>query len=170
MLRAPAFATLVALLSLIAPQNAFADGRSDWIGYAWQQIKVANCFAVGAVLHCPPYHQKWDWKRNQWVDIAIELDLGKGELRLAQRLTNKDPRDTDWVCVTALAVDADGNNVVAHHQNLEIRFGETLDTTARYRSRRLDTATAIHIGAKQCRDGAGQDDARYARVLAGIQP
>ncbi len=169
LLRASSLATLTAtFLSFGSPQGAFADGRGDWSGYAWQQIKVANCVAAEAVLHCPPYHEKWDWKRNQWVDIVIELDLAQGELHLTQRLTDTDPRDDDYVCVTALAVDADGDNVIAHHQNWHMEPGAAAEQSFTYPASALDKVTTIHIGSKQCRQGAGQDDALYAQVLAGI--
>src|SRR5690606_17000423 len=134
----------------------------------WQQIEIDSCTATGSALHCPLYHEKWDWKRNQWVDITVELDLAKGELRLTQLLTNNDPRDDDHVCVTALAVDAAGRDVVAHHQNWYLRPGATQEAQFSYPTARLAQVTAIHIGSKQCRDGAQQDDALYARVLAGI--
>lgn len=170
MLRAPGLATLAAtLLSFGSSHGAFADGRGDWDGYAWQQIRVDDCVAAAEVLHCPPYHQKWDWKRDQWVDMSIELDLGKGELHLTQRLTDIDPRDDDYVCVTALAVDADGHNIVAHHQNWHMSPGAQQEDAFLYASAALDEVTTIHIGSKQCRQGPGQDDALYAQVLAGIQ-
>lgn len=171
MLRASGLATLAAtLLSFGSSPDAFADGRGDWSGYAWQQIKVADCLVAMAVLHCPPFHQKWDWKRNQWVDISIEIDPARGELRLTQRLTDTDPRDDDYVCVTALAVDADGDNIVAHHQNWHMTPGAEEAKSFRYASGALDQVTTIHIGSKQCRQGPGQDDALYAQVLAGIHP
>ncbi|MGB3338582.1 MAG: hypothetical protein WBA73_15515 [Devosia sp.] len=169
MLRASTLATLaVTFLSLGSSQGAFADGRSDWTGYAWQQIKIASCMASGAVLHCPAYHEKWDWKRNQWVDIAIALDLSSGDLHLTQRLTDRDRNDSDFVCVTALAMDAAGNNVIVHHQNWHMNPGGTEEQSFSYSSGALDQIATIHIGSKQCRNGARQDDALYARVLAGI--
>lgn len=169
MLRASTLATLAAtFLSLGSPQGAFADGRGDWPGYAWQQIKVADCVDVGGALQCPPYHQKWDWKRNQWVDIVVVLDPAKGTLQLTQRLTDKDPNDGDYVCVTALAVDAAGANIVAHHQNWYMNSGDVEEHSFSYPSTALGQVAAIHIGSKQCRNGAHQDDALYARVLAGI--
>jgi hypothetical protein len=169
LLRASSLATLAAtLLSFGSSQGAFADGRGAWNGYSWQQIKVADCLEAAAVLRCPPYHQKWDWKRNQWVDISIELDVARGELRLTQRLTDADPSDDDYVCVTALAVDTSGDDVVAHHQNWHMIAGATQEKAFLYASAALDQVTTIHIGSKQCRQGAHQDDALYAEVLAGI--
>lgn len=169
LLRASGLASLAAtLLSFGSSQGAFADGRGDWNGYAWQQIKVADCHVAASVLTCPPYHQKWDWKRDQWVDISVELDLARGELRLTQRLTDADPRDDDYVCVTALAVDAGGEDVVAHHQNWHMNPGGEETKSFLYVSTALDQVTTIHIGSKQCRQGADQDDALYAQVLAGI--
>ena len=126
MLRASTLATLTAtFLSFGAAHGAFADGRGDWDGYAWQKIDIADCTPSGALLECPLYHQKWDWKRNQWVDILVTLDLAGGVLHLTQRLTDNDPGDSDYVCVTALAVDAAGSDIVAHHQNWFMKPGAT---------------------------------------------
>jgi hypothetical protein len=170
MLRASTLATATAtFLAFGSPQGAFADGRGDWDGYAWQKIEIADCTPSGAALECPLYHQKWDWKRNQWVDIVVTLDLAGGVLHLTQRLTDNDPGDSDHVCVTALAVDAAGGDIVAHHQNWFMKPGATEERAFSYTSGALDTVTTIHIGSKQCRYGGNQDDALYARVLAGIQ-
>jgi hypothetical protein len=149
-------------------QATLADGRADWQGYAWQKIEISKCAVMDAVIACPLYHQKWDWKRNQWVDITLALDLASGQATLAQRLTNKDPSDQDYVCVTALVVDAAGNNLVAHHQNWQISHGEVLEKAFAYASNSLSGAATIHIGSKQCREGARQDDALYRRVQAAI--
>jgi hypothetical protein len=157
-------------LAMVAPAGALVDGRNDWTGYAWQQIPLAECIPTGSRLDCPLYHQKWDWKRNQWVDITVSLDLATGTLKLAQRLTNNDRRDDDHVCVTALLVDEAGRDIVAHHQNWHITPGAVIEKAFVYRSTRLDRGARLHIGSKQCRQGAGQDDALYARVLAGIAP
>jgi len=168
-LRASTLATAAAtILAFGSPAGAFADGRGDWTGYAWQKIEIAKCATEGSTLACPLYHQKWDWKRNQWVDIAISLDLAKSELALTQRLTDNDRMDKDYVCVTVLAVDAAGRDIVAHHQNWQIGPGDVMEKGFRYQSSRLDEVATIFLGSKQCRDGAGQDDATYARVLAGI--
>lgn len=170
MLRASALATLAATFLAFGAtrQGAVADGRGEWADYAWQQIAIADCTPQGTTLLCPPYHQKWDWKRDQWVDITVVLDLAHGALQLTQRLTNNDPRDSDYVCVTALAVDAAGADIVAHHQNWLMAPGTDQQHAYRYASAALASVTTLHIGSKQCRDGANEDDALYARVLAGI--
>lgn len=151
------------------PGGAFADGRAGWKDYAWQQIRIADCAPAGATLRCPLFHEKWDWKRDQWVDIAITIDPARGLLQLTQRLTNNSSFDDDHVCVTALIVDAEGKDILAHHQNWHSWSGGVLEDAFSYHSDALDQATAIHIGSKQCRQGATQDDALYASVLAGIQ-
>lgn len=87
---------------------------------------------------------------------------------MSQRLTDNDSYDQDYVCVTALIVDTSGADLIAHHQNWQIAAGEVLEKQFAYRSTALATAKAIHIGSKQCRDGARQDDDTYERILAGI--
>ena len=163
MIRFPLIAALC-LFSL----PALADGRADWRDYAWQKFDIAKCLPVGSELACPFYHQKWDWKRTQWVDIAIMLDPASGKLSLTQQLTNNDKRDEDHVCVTALLLDGAGRTLLAHHQNWDIVAGQLLTKSFVYTSPRLAEAQSIHIGSKQCREGEGQDDAVYARVLAAL--
>jgi len=168
LLHASPMATLAAILTLGSP--AIADGRADWDAYAWQEIKLAECTpSPDGIVTCPPFREKWDWKRNQWVDIAITLDSATGGITLEQRLTNNDPRDDDYVCVTALALDADGHTILAHHQNWHINPGDVLDRAFAYTAPQLDRIVSFQIGSKQCRQGAQQDDATYAGVLAGIQ-
>lgn len=157
------------LSTLLLATPALADGRSDWKDYAWQQIKLSQCASEGSPIVCPLYHQKWDWKRDQWVDIAISFDLTRGQLQLTQRLTNNAPKDDDYVCVTAIAVDSAGRNIIAHHQNWHSNPGQVSEKSFTYASPSLVQIAAIHIGSKQCRKGAGQDDALYESVLAGIQ-
>ena len=160
--------SLAALATGLAATPAFADGRADWRDYAWQKIEISQCLGDDNVLVCPLYHQKWDWKRNQWVDITIALDLRRGVVNLVQRLTDNDPKDDDHVCVTALVVDAGGRDLVAHHQNWHIKPHDVLEKSFSYSSPSLASAATIQIGSKQCRDGARQDDRVYANVLAGI--
>lgn len=165
-LRTSTLATIVAGLMAFAP-SATADGRSDWKDYAWQGFDIAKCLPNAAgTLVCPPFHQKWDWKRNQWVDITI--NISGTTLHLTQKLTDNDPYDRDYVCVTALVLDAAGQDLIAHHQNWHISAGQQLSDSFTYSSASLGQAQHIYIGSKQCRDGAGQDDATYAAVLAGI--
>ncbi|WP_375450554.1 hypothetical protein [uncultured Devosia sp.] len=167
-LRASILATVAAGVLSLVP-DASAQGRADWQNYAWQKFSTSKCLPnADGMLTCPPYHQKWDWKRNQWVNIAIAIDPARHSLTLVQRLTDRDSHDQDYVCVTALVLDAQGNDLVAHHQNWEISAGQVLTDTFAYVSPMLDRAASIHIGSKQCRDGAGQDDAVYAAVLARL--
>ncbi|MDB5472756.1 MAG: hypothetical protein JWP99_59 [Devosia sp.] len=165
----PRASLLAAMFVLFGvPHWSYADGRAEWSDYAWQKIEISSCIGSPATLACPLYHQKWDWKRNQWVDITVRLDPSAGRVWLTQRLTNSDNNDQDFVCVTALIVDAEGRDLIAHHQNWHISSAETIEKSFTYESVALDSAQTIHIGSKQCRAGGSQDDATYARVLADI--
>jgi hypothetical protein len=157
------------LLSFGSPQGSYADGRGDWSGYAWQTIDRADCTLSGATITCPPYHERWDWKRNQWVDIALSIDPATATLMLTQRLSNNDRGDSDDVCVTLLAVDAAGRNLLAHHQNWRMRPGAVEERAFSYVASTLPDIAAIHIGSKQCRQGPHQDDAVFAQVLSGLE-
>ncbi|MGV8832931.1 MAG: hypothetical protein ACOH2N_13220 [Devosia sp.] len=161
---------MAAILCTATSQPAIADGRADWQGYAWQQIKLTNCSTDGATTICPPYHQKWDWKRNQWVDIALAFEMNSGRFRLSQTLSDRDAHDDDHVCVTLLVLDAAGNNIIVHHQNWYARHGTVMQDNFTYLSSRLANAATVQIGSKQCRQGAHQDDAVHAAVLAGMRP
>ncbi len=168
-LRVSSLAILIAtFFSLGTPQLSFADGRGDWSGYAWQKIEISACAGLDTTIACPVYHQKWDWKRNQWVDITLSLDIATDEVSLSQRLTNNDRSDRDHVCVTVLVVDGTGKDLIAHHQNWQIGSGDVVQESFAYTSPALARAKTIHIGSKQCRNGGSEDDATYAKVLAKI--
>ena len=50
-LRASTLATAAAtILAFGAPNGAFADGRGDWNGYAWQKIEIAKCATAGDTI------------------------------------------------------------------------------------------------------------------------
>ncbi|MEO5806770.1 hypothetical protein [Devosia sp.] len=149
-----------------------ADGRADWQDYAWQTIAYSDCpaAATDALGLCPAYHQKWDWKRNQWVDIAFRFNPANGKFILSQTLTNNDRADDDDVCVTALFVDAKGHDLYVYHQNWHSLARDAMRQTLRATLRRsiFATATKVIIGSKQCRRGAQQDDDKFAAVKATI--
>ena len=164
----PRFSLISLLFSLILTPPSWADSKADWRDYAWQTIRIPDCQGDSRVVTCPPYHQRWDWKRDQWVDITVTIDGTK--LALTQTLTNRAIRDDDHVCVTALVVDASGADIIAHHQNWHMDPRQSRSDSFSYNARRLPDAVAIHIGSKQCREGAHQDDDVLARVEAGIKP
>jgi|GEM_PF-843735 hypothetical protein len=166
----PLLLLLIGLACLALAPPVRAEGRADWQGYSWQKFAIAKCLPAGSTLVCPAYHQKWDWKRNQWVDIAIAIDAATGQLDLSQQLTNRDPDDDDDVCVTMLVLDAAGHTILAHHQNWHSGPGTVMQEDFVLRSGNIAAAASVHIGSKQCREGSHQDDARYAATLAGIAP
>lgn len=160
--------TLAAGLSITAP--AVADGRSDWKDYAWQSVIYADCPDTDEAGLCHPFHQKWDWKRDQWVDFLYKADTDTGTLKVRLRLTNDDRRDSDDVCVTALFVDASGADVFVVHQNWRIKPSQVLDKTLEFSADPAiwQKAAKVLIGSKQCRKGADQDDALFAGVKNAI--
>jgi hypothetical protein len=162
--------SVLSALSLIASfvlSGAVAsDGRADWQGYAWQSRPYAQCPALDEAGLCHPYHEKWDWKRDQWVDLLYRADPASGALQVRLRLTNNDIHDEDYVCVTALFLDAEGADVFAFHQNWHIGTGQVLDRSFSFSAAAstLKKAATIAIGSKQCRDGGHQDEAVFAGV------
>ncbi len=155
---------LIILLATFSALSApvHADGRSDWDGYAWQKIAASDCIKADDGRACPLYHERWDWKRNQWVSILVVL--GKDAVRLTQRLEDNDWYDDDDVCVTAVVVDAEGRNLAVHHTNWYMTNGQTREEVFEYPAARLDSAATIHIGSKQCRKGPHEDDEVFAEV------
>jgi hypothetical protein len=147
-----------------------ADSREDWQGYDWRTVERATCPELGADAPCQLFHGKWDWKRNQWVDLV--LGYSNGALELTSILTNYDRRDDDNVCTVVLFQDSAGANVAAFH------FNEHSDPqTARNDSKRfpiprdeLAPVSQIRVGTKQCREGPQQDKATYTRVLDAMKP
>lgn len=163
MLRQSALA--FAILPLLA-SSVLADGRQDWAGYGWQKLDLSACQSATDGWACPPIQEKWDWKRNQWVAVSVSA---KGRtLHLTQQLTNNDRRDDDFVCVTVLLLDADGRTLLAHHQNWHSDPASIDTRDFSYTSSVLGRTATIHLGSKQCRKGAHQDDDTYARVQSTL--
>ncbi len=155
----------LALLFLAGLTSAFADGRADWSGYDWRGTPFGQCLEI-TPAGCLAHHAKWDWKRNQWVDVWY--DPAANGLHLALRLTNNDRADADYVCVTVLFLDAAGANLAAYHSNLHIGPQSIREDKARLTIPAPDRIARVEIGSKQCREGAGQDDDIYAGVRARL--
>ena len=159
---------IAALLAAIATCPSFADGRTDWVGYDWRTASYGECLDTEAGCHA--FHSKWDWKRNQWVDIVYGL-LPNGELALDYGFTNGDPNDSDFVCVTVLFLDGLGRNVAASHRNIEIgpRSSRTVQDLLPLTPTSATNIRTVEFGSKQCREGAGQDDHILEAVKAKLR-
>jgi hypothetical protein len=145
------------------------DDRQEWRDYAWVEPGYNSCIGTDKTGFCHAAHQKWDWKRNQWVDFAYKV-TSPGKLAVGLTLTNNDPTDADDVCVTGLFLDAAGHDVTVFHENVHIgpeavqRVTRTFSVSANF-SKIVKT---VVVGSKQCRDGATEDAALYAEVEARI--
>lgn len=159
--------TIAAGLVLTGP--AVADGRADWRDYAWQSVVYDVCPATDDGL-CHPFHEKWDWKRDQWVDFLYRADAATGALDIRLRLTNNDRRDDDYVCVTALFVDDKGADLFVFHQNWHMDARKVKDETFHFSAppQVMGKVAKVLIGSKQCRKGGHQDDAVFASVKSAV--
>ncbi len=160
----PILSLAIAILSTGTP--AFAGGKSDWEWYGWSTVKVSKCVASAGGVDCPGVRQKWDWKRDQWVEVAVSVNARA--VSVFQRVTNKDRSDRDDVCVTVLFLDAAGETVLAHHQNWSSDPSSVTERQFSYPAAAWPQVASIAVGSKQCRQGPHQDDAIYAAVLAGL--
>jgi len=156
---------LAATILYVAVSTAHADSRSDWKGYDWRAVKRSECQALGTAGSCQFFHGKWDWKRNQWVDLV--LNYTGSALEVVNILTNYDRADDDYVCTVVLFQDAEKQNVAAFHFNEHSDHQTAANFTKRFEIARsaLDAVTQISVGTKQCREGGNQDKGTYARVL-----
>ena len=160
-------AVLVLVLILAGLSPSFADGRAAWSGYYWRSTPYDACIAQEP-SGCLTHRAKWDWKRDQWVELWY-APAPQG-MTLSLRLTNNDRHDDDYVCVTALFVDAEGSSLAAYHVNLHIdpRTVEEDVRTIDLPVALLPRVARVDVGTKQCRQGAGQDDAIYKSVLSAL--
>jgi hypothetical protein len=162
------YASLALLLAACAalPIVATLAGHGDWQGYDWNRHPVSACETTPSGLDCPTFTQKWDWKRDQWVDVTLR---SKPEgLTLTQRLTNNDRRDEDFVCVTVQGITPDEQTLFAHHQNWHMDAGQTREQSFTLPAIDVTNLAYIELGTKQCRGGAHEDDAIYAKILHTI--
>ncbi|KKB78002.1 hypothetical protein VW35_12855 [Devosia soli] len=167
----PRFLSLVfaAALLLGGSGAALADGRGDWKGYDWQRVDLDTCPTLGAGNPCQIFHGKWDWKRNQWVDLM--LTYTGSALELVNILTNYDRADDDYVCTVVLFVSSEGRNLAAFHFNEHSDHQTAANFTSRFPISRaaLAQTTTVDVGTKQCREGGNQDKGTYARVVEAIR-
>ncbi len=134
---------------------------AEWKDYAWTHMELINCSSSTA---CVVPRQRWDWHRKQWVDFAFQPDGGKTIVTLT--LTDDDPTDDDFVCVTAAFLDFDSNPLFVFHQNWHASPGQVV-------SRRFSISApagaasphSVAVGSKQCRNGPGEDDDVYRKAL-----
>lgn len=165
----PALPSLAAALILFVAGPAQADSRTDWKGYDWRPVKLTECSDFGATTPCHFYHGKWDWKRNQWVDLV--MSVSGTTLQIEQILTNYDRADDDYVCTVVLLQDSNGDNVVPFHFNEHSDHQSASTSTRRFSvtTSILAAVSQISVGTKQCREGASQDEANFARVVDALQ-
>ncbi len=158
---------LVLALTLCGLAPALADGRADWSGYDWRGQPFGQCLEIAGGA-CLTHHAKWDWKRNQWVDVRY-TPTTKG-LDLSITLTNNDRADDDHVCVTLLFLDAVGANAAVYHANLHSDPGTVIEHEASLpiSADLMARIARVDVGTKQCRLGARQDDPIYAQVRARL--
>ncbi len=162
----PILAALAIMATLFGSAVTHAGGKSDWDGYGWKGLDITKCVAQGQTLDCPTMVQKWDWKRDQWVNVTVSVS-GQA-VSLTQRLINNDRRDRDDVCVTVLFLDQAGETIFVHHQNWDSHAASTMERQFSYKVSNWPKVTSIQLGSKQCRQGPHQDDAIFEQVSSGL--
>ena len=138
---------------------------AEWKGYAWTHMELSNCSSSSA---CVVPRQRWDWHREQWVDFQFQADAGRAIVTLS--LTNDDPTDDDFVCVTAAFLDYDSKPLFVFHQNWHLAPGQAI---SREFSISVPAGAAsphtVAVGSKQCRNGPGEDDDVYKKSLKRLR-
>lgn len=152
---------------LLCASPTFADSRADWVGYDWSTVAPPACLAQ-STSGCPLFRGKWDWKRDQWIELAVETKRDRPALDVT--LVNRDPSDDDNVCLTVLFQDASGANLAVSHSNLH----SDPKSTQSYRGAivgdlSMKGLSAVQVGSKQCRKGPHQDDDVLKRVVVGLK-
>lgn len=147
----------IALASLVSPVAAADHGQ--WRGYDWHKVNATECLLSSASCHL--LHVKWDWKRNQWVDLSIAT--GGGGLQLGLILTNNDRKDDDYVCVV---VTFDGVAVGFFNEHSGAQTVANFETDLELPPSSLSAVRKINVGTKQCREGGQQDRDLFAEQLS----
>jgi hypothetical protein len=149
-------------IGLAGSAHPSGSGPSQWKEYVWKTASTEAC--------CSAFNQRWDWKRDQWINFAYKLNKQKGLIEIYLKLKNNDPDDDDDVCVTALFLDNKGNDVAVFHlnhhsfPNTNIEKSEQIAVSAN----RLKAIKLIAVGTKQCRNGPHEDDVIFATVKAKL--
>jgi opacity protein-like surface antigen len=143
----------IALASLVFP--AAAADHSQWRGYNWHNVNDEECLL--SATSCQLLHAKWDWKRDQWVDLSLAT-VGGG-LQLALTLTNNDRKDDDFVCVV---VTFDGVAVGFFNEHSDPQTAANFESDLGLPPTSLSAVRKIEVGTKQCREGGEQDRDAFA--------
>lgn len=158
--------SLSLVINLAHNDPSLVEKLGDWKDYAW--VAIANRACVVAEP-CSAPRQRWDWHRDQFVDFTWAYDEKPRTVLITLTLTDRDPSDADFVCVTAVFLDIAQTPVLSFHQNWQIGPGQAL--SRRYAlpaGGKWPSIATVALGSKQCRDGAHQDDDVFIRTIAKL--
>lgn len=150
-------------LGLLASDPGVSPG--EWSDYMWKTSIVHACISQ---QDCRVVKTRWDWKREQYVEVAI-APKGRG-IQVSNRLINKDTADDDHVCVTVLFRDAGSRTVAVFHENRYSRHqtDETTQSELALARAQLSKIRSLAVGTKQCRGGPYEDDAIHERARRAL--
>lgn len=154
-------------INLAHNDPSLVTALGDWKDYAWVQTQADSCPSVAP---CRVPRQRWDWHRPQWVDFTFGYDARADRILVTLTLSDGDPSDADFVCVTAAFLTAEDVPVRVFHQNWSIGPGETF--SRRYAVPADGTWASVQslaLGTKQCRGGSSEDDDTYALVKSRLR-
>jgi hypothetical protein len=150
-------------IGLAGSAHPVGNGPLEWKDYVWKTASIQGCLRPSG---CSPFKQRWDWKRDQWINLSYELNKQKGLIEIRLQLKNNDSNDGDDVCVTALFLDDKGNDVAVFHENRRSYPGTKLARKSEIplSSNRMKSIKTIAVGTKQCRGGPHEDDTVFANA------
>jgi hypothetical protein len=154
-------------IGLAGSAHPSGSGPIQWKDYVWKTAPTEACFRPSG---CLPFDQRWDWKRDQWINFSYKLNKEKGLIEIRLQLKNNDPQDDDDVCVTALFLDKKGNDVAVFHENRHSFPGTNVVRSSKIRvfPNLLKSIKTIAIGTKQCRGGPHEDDDLFVNAKTKV--
>nr|WP_316652514.1 hypothetical protein [uncultured Gellertiella sp.] len=151
-------------LGLLTSDRTGLVHDDGWQNYVWRVRPASQCVRV-ETGYCQLVRDRWDWKRDQRYVFSIRTDLGANRMSVRLKLDNRDPADTDNVCVVALFLDDNNREVAVFYQDWQVAPKSVVErSVALSPSRPVASIARVALGSRQCDGGAPGDAANFARL------
>lgn len=165
----PTLKELSIALGLLTSEHSAAVEVDGWQGYVWRTREISHCTLIQD-QPCKVLEDRWDWKRPQFYDFSLQIDMQRNTVVSQIGLMNDDPDDRDNVCIVAAFLDKQGEKV-------GIVFINWPSSPRRHYTRSVPISpfrpvseiTQVVIGSKQCDRAATRDAINFQKVRQSLK-
>ncbi|MBW6426170.1 hypothetical protein KX729_33010 [Rhizobium sp. XQZ8] len=165
----PTLKELSIALGLLSSDHNPAAEVDGWKNYVWRVRNIADCRPVQNG-YCDIISDRWDWKRQQFYQIAYRADSVSSTITTRITLRNEDSSDDDQVCIVVSYFDAMGDEIGVFFANWRALPGRAYTREAPIiLSRPVSDVASLAAGSKQCDAKATIDAQNYYRMRLALK-